>query len=139
MRVFHQNESCLLALSLRYNLREDGASKATLILIGHYSMCICSNLLCNNRLQWNFHNNFYTFTFYQSDLMVWLLHVEFIIDLNDIRCVVSPTIRLFLLSCHNMSRDNCSSQLKCVPSLVAVRKKCEIQCTTTIAPFKVWA
>jgi len=36
------------------------------------------------------------------DLMVWLLHVEFIIDLNDIRGVVSPTIRLYLLSCHNM-------------------------------------
>ena len=44
MRVFHQNESCLLALSLLHNSREDGGKQGsshfwwkTFILIGHYS------------------------------------------------------------------------------------------------------
>ena len=33
MRVFHQNERCLLALSFLHNLREDGGKKAALILM----------------------------------------------------------------------------------------------------------
>ena len=32
MRVFHQNESCLLALSFLHNSREEGARKAALIV-----------------------------------------------------------------------------------------------------------
>ena len=43
MRIFHQNESCLLALSLLHSSREDGGKQGKLsfwwknfILIGHY-------------------------------------------------------------------------------------------------------